>query len=175
MACGNENKQKEIELVKVRNNSDKNTYCSLGKSKYFTKIKNLHNDTLVVSFPSHTEGKCYVAIREEFYNFNTTKDSIYFYSTGIGDNWGTPKYDTILPKEVKYYYSDIEWSHGGHDFIRLGYPYYKLGSMETNPFHFTLLIYHDKKNKEFEQVDFYIPNDVDKFKSPSSLNYPDIN
>jgi len=163
IGCEKDLKEKDIILTKENNSVTSNLYCSIGDSQYYIRIKNSYKDTLIIDFPSHTEGKCYTSSREEYYNFNETKDSIYFYSVGIGDNWGEPKYDTIFPNEIKYYYSYIEWSSGGKDFVQQDYAYSFLNNRDTS-LYFTLLIYNDKISKEYKQMDFIVPDGTSKIK-----------
>ena len=163
IGCEKELKEKDIILTKEKNNITNNLYCSVGDSQYYIRIKNSYKDTLIVDFPSHTEGKCYVSSREQYYNFNETKDSISFNSVRIGDNWGEPKYDTIYPNEVKYYYSYVEWRSIGTDFIQQYYSYSFLNNRDTS-LYFTMLIYNDKTSKEFKQMDFIVPDGTIKMK-----------
>lgn len=162
--CEIDLKEKEIMLTKVKNNLTDNLYCSVGDSQYYIRIKNNHKDALVIDFPSHTEGACYVSSREQYYNFNEAKDSIYFYSVGIGDNWGKPKHDTIFPNEAKYYHSYLDYV--GKDFIQLDYEYSLLNNRDTF-LYFTMLVYYDKSSKEFRQMDFIVPDGTSKMKIAS--------
>lgn len=128
------------------------------------RIKNSSSDTLLFSVAKEGDSKCYFYQNVKLYHSNTTRDSLFFYSVSMGDDFGKLTYDTLLPGNVIYYLED---KNHIKEIIELGnyaqFSYYYNKPNDNKTYSLKMILNYNEDEKLLKQIRSTIPSNVKAF------------